>query len=134
MSHLLKNVWIETSQERGLYCEKCEKVYAEEEVRAGTCPTILSYNCNMCTESLIEDESRDVYGAEIKFSTGFYSTSFQDGFYYRFRLCEGCIRKLFADFELPPERKAYISQEPGDHRWHFDPTPYGDDDDEGTTH
>lgn len=129
MSHILKSVWIETSKEQGLYCEKCEKVYAEDEVRAGICPSILSYNCNMCTESMVEGETRDIYGAVVSFSTGFLS-DLPDGYHYRFRLCECCIESLFKRFQIPPERKAYLSNEPGDHRWHFDNYYEGRDDDE----
>jgi hypothetical protein len=66
----------------------------------------------------------DVYGLEAKFSTGFNSVDLPDGYMYRFNLCEACIVELFKQFERPPERKAYLGGEEGEHRWHDD-TQFG---------
>jgi hypothetical protein len=62
----------------------------------------------------------DTYGLVAKFDTGFESSALQDGYVYRFNLCEYCIVELFKKFERPPERKAYLGGEKGEHRWHDD--------------
>jgi len=130
LKHKLKQVWDKTGQSHAhaYYCDTCEIVYPEDEIRADLCPAIIGVSCNRCLEDMASADEHlanrlgDTYGLEAKFSTGYNSTALPDGYTYRFNLCEGCLVDLFRQFERPPERKAYMGGEEGEHNWHDDPS------------
>lgn len=119
MDHPLKRVWDKNIGEAAFYCDTCEVVYKHDSVRAGVCPSVLGVTCNRCLADMLKDEGT-TYGLPAEFSTGYSSTALEDGYVYRFNLCEACIVDLFKTFERAPERRAYMGGEPGEHNWHDD--------------
>lgn len=69
--------------------------------------------CNKCGASclkvMVADEppSED-YSIHVEFSTGYCSDDLWDGHYFRFDLCEKCIKDLMLSFLHPPETKDYM--------------------------
>lgn len=60
--------------------------------------------CNNCGDSCnkgFDEEHVDVYGAEVRYSTGYLSEALPDGKTYQFHLCEGCLAIMMAKFKVP---------------------------------
>ncbi len=61
-------------------------------------------NCNMCGNSLVNEEhGTELYGLNnCSITGGYYSTYLVDLHKYNFNLCESCLRTMFNDFKIKP--------------------------------
>lgn len=82
------------------------------EIKAVEQAVIIDVICNQCGESCAKKHDGidipDIYGAEVEYSTGYYSTALPDGKMYRFHLCEGCLKNLMAGFKVPADEHDFF--------------------------
>lgn len=79
--------------------------------------TVGAGTCNKCGnsrtppaahENTPADVPASLYGALVRFSTGYDSPVLPDGDYYEFELCEPCVAAYIATLSTPPARIPYI--------------------------
>ncbi len=72
--------------------------------------TMTTSICNKCGGSRTPEGCpvQDVYGAAVRFDTGYFSKALPDGNVYDFELCEPCVAELMDTFKIPPRITEYM--------------------------
>lgn len=108
MAHELKRIWSKAVDHAVMYCEDCETAYPYEWLKNHEiCPSITGISCNRCGQDMLSEQGA-IYGHEAFMSSGYESPVFEDGYQYRWRLCEKCLQEMFSQFVLPVERRSYL--------------------------